>query len=344
MSKLEVDFLGIEDMYDENNSSPEVTLDSELTVDDNKKPTEDNKDDTIQEPEEVHLDKNTNVENNEPDIDENVTEELPFVKELSEKLGFEFDEEFEDTTEGVVELTRKAAEKLAEQELDAVFNEYPVVKNLLEYLSLGGNPDKFINTVFPETDYETVELTDDERQHEALVTQELMLKGYSQEDIQAEIEDYKAGGILENKAKRALNTLKKNQVAEKTKIVERQRQEFENQQREIENFWNGVNDTITKASQFKGLNVPEAEKKAFFDYLSRPVKDGKSQRDLDVETADMETRLAIDYLLMKKFNLSNLVTNKAKTLQAKSLRDRLQRSKVSSAPNSRTKDEELATL
>lgn len=351
-SKIEVDFLGIEDLYDNNSVSPDTSLDSSLELDDEEKDTTETtdnatKDDDIKAVEDVTLDTQAPQEGDDTTQDSNTSdteEDIPLVKELSQKLGFEFEEEFEDSIDGVAELTRKAAERLAEQELDSIFNEYPEVKNLLEYISMGGDTSKYISTVFPEIDYNTVELTDDEKQQEALVRQELMLKGYSQEDIQAEIEDYKSGGILENKAKRALTSLKKNQVAEKQNILQQQKAEYEAQQREIETFWNGVNDTISKASQFKGLNVPESDKKAFFDYLSKPVKENKSQRDLDVEAADMETRLAIDYLLMKKFNLSNLITNKAKTLQAQSLKDRLKRSKVSSAPTTRTRDEELATL
>jgi hypothetical protein len=346
MSKIEVDFLGIEDLYDDKTPAVNTTLDTSLELEDEKDEAETTKDNDIRDLEDVKLDAQASSEEDNQ-LDPNtstVEEELPLVKELSQKLGFEFDEDFEDSIDGVAELTRRAAEKLAEQELESIFNEYPEVKNLLEYVSLGGDTSKYMNTVFPEMDYTTVELTDDEKQQEALVRQELNLKGYSQEDIQAEIEDYKAGGILENKAKRALSNLKKHQVAEKQNILENQKKEYEAQQREIENFWGGVNDTISKASQFKGLSVPEADKKAFFDYLAKPVKDGKSQRDLDVETADMETRLAIDYLLMKKFNLSNLITNKAKTLQAQSLKDRLKRSKVSSAPPSRTRDEELLSL
>jgi hypothetical protein len=343
MSKIEVDFLGIEDLYDDSSSgSVTTTLDTNLELEDEPTNVEESKeDDTIVETVETNLEVPKVDEDSQP---EDSSEEIPFVKELAEKLGFEFEDEFEDTIDGVAELTRKAAEKLAEQELESIFSDYPEVKNLLDYVSMGGEPQKYINTVFPEIDYSTFELTDDERQQEMLVTQELLLKGYSQEDIQAELEDYKAGGILENKAKRALTSLKKNQVAEKTTILTKQKEQYEAQQREIETFWNGVNDTISKASQFKGLNISEADKKAFFDYLAKPVNNNKSQRDLDVETADMETRLAIDYLLMKKFNLSNLITNKAKTLQAKSLRDRLQRTKVSSAPNSRTRDEELLAL
>ena len=342
---LKVDFEEIEDLFEDESPQAPTGLDTDLEVDDDDTSTEDTKNDDIKETEEINLDTKDVETKEEVKEEETSDEDIPLTKELATMFGFEFEEEFEDSVEGILNLTKTAATKLAEQELDEIFNEHPQVKSLLEYLNLGGDPNKFMDTTFPETDYTTIELTDDERQHEMLVTQELLLKGYTQEDIQAELEDYKAGGILENKAKRALVTLKKHQVAEKEAIVENQRKEFENQQREIEKYWNGVNDTITKSTQFKGLTIPEADKKGLFDYISKPVKDGKSQRDLDVEASDMETRLAVDYLLMKKFNLSNLVVNKAKSLQAKSLRDRLQRSKVGSAPTpKRTGEVELEAL
>lgn len=343
---LKVDFEEIEDLFEDENLDGPTGLESDLEIDDKADDaTEEDKE--IKEPEDDNLDNTDDNKDSNKDetTEEETSEDVPLTKELATMLGFEFEEEFEDSVEGILGLTKAAATKLAEQELDEIFNAYPEVKSLLEYLNLGGDPNKFMDTAFPKTDYTTIELTDDERQHEMLVTQELLLKGYSQEDIQAELEDYKAGGILENKAKRALASLKKHQVAEQQSIVENQRKEFEKQQREIEEYWNGVNKTITDSNQFKGLTIPEVDKKALFDYISKPVKDGKSQRDLDVEASDMETRLAVDYLLMKKFNLSNLVINKAKSMQAKSLRDRLQKSKVGGAPApKRTGDVELEAL
>lgn len=336
----EVDFIGIEEYNEkgqEKDTSPVEDLDDidkdEKTTDEKVETTDDKTVEiTAEDIVDADKDKTTNTEE----------EEIPLVKELATQLGYEFEEEFEDTPEGIGQLVRKGAEKMAEQFIDDYFEQQPVAKNLYEYLAAGGDPDKFIKTVFPEIDYNKIELTDDERQQEQIVSAELRLKGYSNEDIQAEIEDFKTGGILENKAKRALGTLKKHQETERANLIKRQEEDNQKAFEEAENFWNGINQTITKSTQFKGFKIPEVDKSKFFDYLSKPVKDGKSQRDLSVEQADVETRLAIDYLLYKGFNINDLVAKKAKDNQAKSLRERLKRGNVSTQPAQRTGSVELA--
>lgn len=335
--ELEVDFLGIEDVT-EGGSSHEELEDTDIQVDDTTNLTDEDKKDNV-EPDEADTDTTT-----DETVDES-SEETPLTVELMTQLGYEFEDEFEDSVEGITQLTRKAAEKMANDQLDLIFNQYPEVRELFEYRQMGGDPDKFIQTKFPELDYTQIELTEDERQHEQLVRAELQTKGYSPEEIQAELEDYKAGGILENKAKRALEGLKKYQVAQKEQLLQQQQQQYEQEQREIEQFWDSINGTITKANQLKGFTLPESDKKSFFDYISKPVKDGLSQRDLDLEASDMETRLALDYLMYKKLNLSELVTKKANTQRAKSLRDRLKRGNVSSTPTKRIGSvEELADI
>ena len=93
---------------------------------------------------------------------------------------------------------------------------------------------------------------------------------------------------------------------------------------EQEQFWGGVADTIKESKEFAGLQVPEREKSKFFNYLSQPIdNNGRTQRDLDHEEAEMEVKLAIDYLMYKGFNLDTIIDKKATTKQSKSLRDKI---------------------
>ena len=85
-------------------------------------------------------------------------------------------------------------------------------------------------------------------------------------------------------------------------------------------------ETIDSNNEFAGITVPNREKSKFFDYISTPVtKDGRTQRDLDHSQAEIETKLAIDYMMYKGFDLSKLVEKKAKTQNAKSLKERISR-------------------
>jgi hypothetical protein len=107
-------------------------------------------------------------------------------------------------------------------------------------------------------------------------------------------------------------------------MVERQKEQMAAQQKQQQEFWDGVSETIQNSNEFAGLQVPEKEKSKFFNYISRPVdKNGYTQRDIDHVEADMETKLAIDYLMYKGFNLNDIINTKAKTKATRSLRDKI---------------------
>lgn len=318
---------GVEVIEDE-----EPPTDDELEVEDEEleEEEEDLEEDDLEEEEDLEEEDIEDNEEEEGDDEEEVDPaDVPLVQTIQEQLGYEFEEEFEDTEEGIQKLVEASAKKLADDQLERVFSEFPDVQELYEYRRLGGDPEEFMETKFPEVDFEKVEFDEeDPQQHEMLVKNELKARGYSNKEIEAELEDYKNGGILESKAQRALTALKAKQEADKESLLEEQREAFEQQQQQIAEFWDEVKEKIDESGSFKGLTVPAKDKDAFFDFLSKPVEDGKSQRDLQVEQADMETRLAIDYLIFKGFNLSDLVSRKAKDKNSKTLRERIEKRKL----------------
>ena len=138
------------------------------------------------------------------------------------------------------------------------------------------------------------------------------------------LEDYEDSGKLHNKAEAARQALGKVQAQEKEQLVARQQQSLQEEQEKQVEFWNGVQETIKESKEFAGLQVPEREKTKFFNYLSKPVtKDGYTQRDIDHSKAEMEQKLAIDYLMYKGFNLEEIINKKAKTTATKTLREKI---------------------
>ena len=57
---------------------------------------------------------------------------------------------------------------------------------------------------------------------------------------------------------------------------------------------------------------------------------GRTQRLLDREQMDLETQVAMEYLLWKKFDLSKLVSNTKNTKKAQNLKQKLQQNKPAS--------------
>jgi hypothetical protein len=336
-----VDFLeGVELLEEDQEETPELELEDEDLEED-----EDLVDEDLEEEEEDESEEESPEDESEED--ETDDEDAPLVDIIKNSLGFEYDEEFEDTEEGIQLLVERSAEKLADNKLNDIFSEYPDVQELFEYRRLGGDPEKFMETKFPEVDFSKVEFdADDEAQQEMLVKSELKLNGYTGNELEAELEDIKNGGILENKAKRALSRLKAKQEEEQNSLLEQQQQAYEQQQQEIEEYWQEVENKIDTSTSFKGLKIPSKDKKDFFSYISKVTEKGVSQRDLDLKKMDNETKLAIDYLLFKGFDLTEIVDRKAKSKNAKTLRERMAKKKLEKQKEDRQPGtfEELGTI
>lgn len=251
------------------------------------------------------------------------TEESTVVSEILDSLGYEG--EYEDTAEGLTAMTKDIASQMADERIDEVLEKFPLVKKHMEYVLAGGESQKFMKAFDPTLDYNQMEIAeDDARSQKAILTDYFNQKGHDGDFIKEMLEDYEDSGKLFKKAEAAKQALGKVQAQEKEQLVERQKAELQAQQEKQMEFWNGVQETIKESKEFAGLQVPEREKTKFFNYLSKPVtKEGYTQRDLDHSEAEMDVKLAIDYLMYKGFNLENIINKKAKTTATKTLRQKI---------------------
>ena len=260
--------------------------------------------------------------------DENSDEEGGFetiVSEVLDKLGFEGDNEYADTAEGLAEMTSDIASQMADERIDDVLAKFPLVQKHLDYVLNGGESQNFMEAHDPNMDYEKLTIADNDHiSQKAILGDYLEMKGHDKDFIQEMLEDFEDSGKLGGKAEAARKALANHQIATRSQMVEEQKQQTADKNQELEEFWGGVADTIADSDQFAGIAVPEREKEGFFEYLSSPVnKQGHTQRDVDHSEAALEKKLAIDYLMFKGFDLSGLIKSKAKTQNAKTLRDRL---------------------
>ena len=291
-----------------------------------------------EEKEEVEEKEETEEEVSEPTV----------VQEILSSLGYEG--EYADTAEGLTEMTKDVASQMADDRIDEVLEKFPLVKEHLNYVLAGGESQKFMTAYDPNLDYNTMEISeDDSRSQKAILSDYFYQKGHDQDFIKEMIDDYEDSGKLHNKAEAARQALGKVQAQEKEQLVERQKAELQKQQEQQMEFWNGVQETIKESKEFAGLQVPEREKAKFFNYLSKPVtKDGYTQRDIDHSQAEMEKKLAIDYLMYKGFNLEQIINKKAKTKATKTLREKISKNEetVKSArkQSRRTKSFDLDNL
>ena len=264
-------------------------------------------------------------DDNEEEVDED-DGEMSITDSIAKTLGYELEKDYADTEEGLAEFTKDVAKEIAEDQLQALFEQFPTVQKHLDYVLAGGDPDKFFQTYNPSLDYGQIEIDrDDSRTQKGFLTEYLREKGHDDDFIKDMIEDYEDSGKLYDRALNAQKHLAAGQAKEKEEIVARQREAQKQQQQQTEEFWESVATTIEQGKEFAGIKIPDREKAKFFDYISKPVdKQGRTKRDVDYASAEMDAKLALDYLMYKKLQLSDIISTKVKSASAQNLRQKIQ--------------------
>ena len=260
------------------------------------------------------------------DDDSNDSDSSSVATSIAQALGYELENDYEDSEEGLVELTKDIAQNIAEDQLQELFGQYPLLQQHMEFLLAGGESEKFFEAYNPNSDYATYEISkDDIRSQKGFVGEYFRNKGHDEEFVKEMIEEFQDSGKLYDKALVAQRHLAAVQEKSREQLIIEQRQQQANAAAQQEEFWEDVATTISTGNEFAGIRIPDREKAKFFEYISEPKdKSGKTQRDVDYANADLEVKLAIDYLMYKGMNLSDIIQTKAKTESVKSLRDKIQ--------------------
>ena len=137
-------------------------------------------------------------EEEEEDDDEEVEREgSTVVSEILEKLGYETEEEYDDTTEGLLAMTQDVGKQMAEDQLDGLFENFPLVKNHLEYVLNGGDSQDFMQAYDPNLDYSRIELDEeDSRSQKGILSDYFVTKGHDKDFIDELLTDYEDTGII----------------------------------------------------------------------------------------------------------------------------------------------------
>ena len=259
-------------------------------------------------------------------------EEAPSVIDvLREKLGYEVQGQFSEDYDGVVQFTQSVANEIAKEQLDTVFSQFPDVEEYLQFRYNGGDPKKYFQASAPVVDYSTLEIQEDDvSTQRAIVGEHLRRMNYTDEEIAETVQDYVDAGILQRNAELSLTKLRAYQQQEAKQLVAQQQQQAEQAQAEVQQQWTNIQQTIARGS-LRGFNVPESDKSKFYAWMSEARDNqGRTQRMIDQQQMDLETQLAMEYLLYKKFDLNKLVQSTAATKKAQNLKARLQNNQPAS--------------
>ena len=311
----------------------EVTAEAEIEDIEDKEEVEEEEieeEDEDSDEEEEEYDEDEEEDDEDDEDDEEEEEDDTVVGSILEALGYEASEEYEDTAEGLTALTKDMAGKMANEQIEEVLNKFPLVKDHLNYVLNGGQSQDFMQAYDPNMDYDSLRISEgDIQSQKAILADYLAVKGHDNDFISEMLEDYEDSGKLFKKSEAARKALGKYQGQQRQQLMEQQKERQKEAQTKQREFWNGVADTIENSQEFAGLTVPQKDKSKFFNYLSRPVnKNGQTQRDIDHQEADIEIKLAIDYLMYSGFNLESLIETKARTKSTKSLKERIMKNEA----------------
>jgi len=261
-------------------------------------------------------------------VEDSGDEEIEFnsvADEIAGTIGLELENQYADTVEGLTEFVRDAAQEVAEDQIQDLFGQFPLIQQHLDYVLAGGDSEKFFEAYNPSLDYGNFQINEkDVGIQKAVLSQYFQAKGHGNEFISELLEDYEDSGKLHGKAEAARDALAQAQEYERQGLLEQQQEQFQAQAEEQEEFWNGVADIIEDGNEFAGIRIPDNDKSEFFDYISEPVDDsGRTQRDIDYSEASMEVKLAIDYLMYGGFQLDDIIDVKARTKSVQNLRQRI---------------------
>ena len=316
----------------EDEPAEEILAESSLDDDIEAKQEEDVEEEDESEEVEKKISKKKSTKEVSKEDDEVAAEEDDsIVGQVLNKLGYEVDEEYDDTTDGLVALAKDVGTQMADETLNELFEKFPLVKNHLDYVMDGGDSQNFMTMYDPRSDYSKINLREKDLQTQRYVLAEYFkAKGHDNDFVQEMLEDYEDSGKLYKKAEAAKGALEKYQQEQRYQALQQQKETRAQQAKEQKEFWDGVYETIDTSAEFKGISVPEREKTKFFEYLSKPVtKEGYTQRDLDHSNSEMDVKLAIDYLMFKGFNLDKIIDKKARTKSTRSLKDKIKANKES---------------
>ena len=258
-------------------------------------------------------------------------EEQGVIDTLRTKMGYEIEGEFSEDYDGVVKFTDAVAKEIAKEQLDTVFTQFPDVEQYLQYRYNGGDPKQYFQATAPVVDYSAIEITDENVSIQRAVVEEFMQRnGYTHEEVSETVQEYIDAGILQRQAGRSLTKLQKLQEQEAANLITQQKAQAEERQQKLETQWKNIRNTIDVGS-VRGFEIPKADRNKFYSWMSDAVDNqGRTQRLLDREQMDLETQVAMEYLLWKKFDLSKLVSNTKNTKKAQNLKQKLQQNKPAS--------------
>lgn len=255
----------------------------------------------------------------------------PLIKTISKISGFVAVDkdgnelEFEESPEGLAKreayIVKNYGSELAKQELNSFFQENPDIVEMYNYKRIHGSIEGFKDRV----DYGKITLDEsNDDQHKELIISAEMARGSSR-DRAEKIANYMVeDGKGKEEAESSLKYLKEVQVKKDRDAAAARQADIDREKAEIAKRHNNIA-TIVKSGKVNDIQIPEyikyknsdgsfinVSRDYLYQYMAKPVKDGKSQYEIDKESDDVSSEILDAYMRLTGFNYSGLIEDKTR--------------------------------
>lgn len=285
--------------------------------DDSSKDDKDNKNDKVDDDTVIDTD-------NQADDDTEDNAVATFFEALSDKMGWELDEDEEipQTPEELVEYFQEVIEEnsvpqYASEEVEALDKFVKNGGNLKDYFQIDG-----------ELDLEDFEIEDNEVNQKLVIKEFLREKGFSSKQIDKKLTKYEDAGLLEDEATDALEALRDIREQKKQQLLEEQEKSANELKKRQQEYFNSVVTEIKGMDNIRGIKIPQKDKQALLEYIFKPTADGKTQYQKDYSKS-VKNLLESAYFTMKGDTLLKAAKSEGSTAAINKFKNSLSKTGVS---------------
>lgn len=285
--------------------------------DDSSKDDKDNKNDKVDDDTVIDTD-------NQADDDTEDNAVATFFEALSDKMGWELDEDEEipQTPEELVEYFQEVIEEnsvpqYASEEVEALDKFVKNGGNLKDYFQIDG-----------ELDLEDFEIEDNEVNQKLVIKEFLKEKGFSSKQIDKKLTKYEDAGLLEDEATDALEALRDIREQKKQQLLEEQEKSANELKKRQQEYFNYVVTEIKGMDNIRGIKIPQKDKQALLEYIFKPTADGKTQYQKDYSKS-VKNLLESAYFTMKGDTLLKAAKSEGSTAAINKFKNSLSKTGVS---------------
>lgn len=285
--------------------------------DDSSKDDKDNKNDKVDDDTVIDTD-------NQADGDTEDNAVATFFEALSDKMGWELDEDEEipQTPEELVEYFQEVIEEnsvpqYASEEVEALDKFVKNGGNLKDYFQIDG-----------ELDLEDFEIEDNEVNQKLVIKEFLKEKGFSSKQIDKKLTKYEDAGLLEDEATDALEALRDIREQKKQQLLEEQEKSANELKKRQQEYFNSVVTEIKGMDNIRGIKIPQKDKQALLEYIFKPTADGKTQYQKDYSKS-VKNLLESAYFTMKGDTLLKAAKSEGSTAAINKFKNSLSKTGVS---------------